>query len=103
MQRRDGCHIQGSRHLWQGAYAWNSPGSSYDDWYDGASITGQLVPRVSHGILKVNDPILSLPSFEKSRIITSAYCTFVSGKGLNGATLYSIVCAMNAALPEDLP
>jgi hypothetical protein len=23
-----------------GAYAWNSPGSSYDDWYDGASITG---------------------------------------------------------------
>jgi hypothetical protein len=63
-----------------------------------------VVPRVSLGILEVNDPIFkSLPSTEKSKIIASAYCTYVTGKGLEGACLYDIVCAMNGSVLEDLP
>jgi len=87
-----------------GMYAWNSPSSSYDDWYDGSTITRRLVPRVSHRILEVNDPIFkALPSFEKSRIIAMAYCIYITGKGLEGSYLYEIICAMKGTVPEELP
>ncbi len=31
-----------------GDHAWNSLGSKYDDWYDGAPATSRLLPRVNH-------------------------------------------------------
>jgi hypothetical protein len=87
-----------------GPYAWNSPGSSYDDWYDGSAVTGRLIPRVSHGILEVNDPIFrSLPSFEKSRILAAAYCAYATARGRDGQLLYEIICSMNGTKPEALP
>jgi hypothetical protein len=72
-------------------------------------MTGSTVCRsqadscLGSAILEVSDPIFrSLPSFEKSCIIASAYCVFVTGRGLDSAALYTIICALNGCTPEDL-
>jgi hypothetical protein len=70
-----------------GTYAWNSPGSSYDDWYDGSTITRRLVPRVSHRILEVNDPVFkALPALKRAESLQALTASTSLARGWRAVT-----------------